>query len=111
MLHSRDSVFVQMDAVPHRMGELLDIAERVVVTRGGDEERAGLGLPGPVLERWAKRAVCGRVDVSDGPTTPVSGSRLSGPSSSACCDENASAYALKMPRVCFWYASRTARAL
>jgi len=38
-------MFVQMDAVPHGTGEFPDIAERVIVARGGDEERASLRLP------------------------------------------------------------------
>jgi len=44
------SVFVQMDALPHGTDELPDIAERVIVTRGGDEERASLRLPGRLRE-------------------------------------------------------------
>ena len=46
MLDSRNSVFVQMDTVPHRTGELPNITERVIVTRGNDEERASHRLSG-----------------------------------------------------------------
>ena len=50
MLDGRNTVFVQMDAVPHGTGELPDITERVIVTRSGDEERASLRFPGRLGE-------------------------------------------------------------
>ena len=68
-LDSRNSVFVQMYVVPHGTGELPDITERVIVTRGGDEERAGLRLPGRLQEVGEEGRLWegGRVRWSDDP--------------------------------------------